>query len=183
MSMMQGNQRARPGVIVDVKHSWPLEDGVAQLYAASYARLVGVVALVAQSRAEAEECVQEAFVRLLGRWAQVSRLDSPEVWVRTVAFRLASNRRRNARNALRALWRHGPVSAAPAPTSDRVDVALALRALPLGQRQVIVMHHVLELSVDEIAQELGIAPGTVKSRLSRARGALAGLLREEIARA
>jgi RNA polymerase sigma-70 factor (ECF subfamily) len=47
------------------------------------------------------------------------------------------------------------------------------------QRQAIVMYHLLELGIDEIAQQLGVAPGTVKSRLSRARSALAGLLREE----
>ena len=127
------------------------EADVAELYAASYVRLVGVVTLVAQSRAEAEECVQEAFVRVLGRWPQVSRLDSPEVWVRTVAFLLALNRRRNARNALRALWRHGPPAAAAAPTSDGVDIAAALRTLPVQQRQVVVMYHLLELEIGEIA--------------------------------
>src|SRR4051794_683037 len=58
-------------------------DAVAELYAASYSRLAGLVALVAGGRAEAEECVQEAFIRLLGRWPHVSRLDSPEAWVRT----------------------------------------------------------------------------------------------------
>ena len=41
------------------------------------------------------------------------------------------------------------------------------------------MHHLCGLNVDEIAEALHVAPGTVKSRLSRARGALAGLLREE----
>jgi len=156
-------------------------EAVAELYAASYARLVGVVALAAESRADAEECVQEAFVRLLGRWPRVSRLESPEVWVRTVAFRLVSNRRRKDRNGRRALWRHGPPEASEAPPgTDRVDFAAALRSLPLGQRQVVVLHHLLGLTVDEIARTLEIAPGTVKSRLSRARAALAPLVTEEV---
>ncbi|WP_432993257.1 sigma-70 family RNA polymerase sigma factor [Dactylosporangium sp. CA-233914] len=155
-------------------------DSVADLYAASYIRIVGVVALVAGSRADAEECVQEAFVRLLGRWDRVSRLESPEVWVRTVAFRLVSNRRRKARNMVQAAWRHGRVADVPPPSADSIDVPAALKTLPLGQRQVIVMHHLLGLSVNEIALALEIAPGTVKSRLGRARGVLTTLLEEEV---
>ncbi|MEV0565890.1 sigma-70 family RNA polymerase sigma factor [Dactylosporangium sp. NPDC050588] len=157
-----------------------IRDAVGDLYSASYARLVGVVALVAEGRAEAEECVQEAFVRLLGRWEHVSRLDSPEVWVRTVAIRLVSNRRREARSALRALLRHGPPVDESPPGTDRVELTWALRRLPVGQRQVVVMHHLLGYGVDQIAESLDVAPGTVKSRLSRARSALAELLREEV---
>jgi RNA polymerase sigma-70 factor (ECF subfamily) len=154
-------------------------DAVSDLYASCYRRLVGVITLAAPSQAEAEECVQEAFLRVLSRWDHVSRLDSPEAWVRTVAFNLLSNRRRKARNAIRALLRHGPPAAAPPPNADRVDVTHAMRRLPLGQRQTVVMHHVIGLSIEEIAQALKIAPGTVKSRLSRARATLAATLREE----
>jgi RNA polymerase sigma-70 factor (ECF subfamily) len=155
------------------------EDSVGELYSACYGRLVGVVTLAAGSRAEAEECVQEAFVRLLGRWKSVSTYSSPEAWVRMVAFRQLSNRRRKARNGLRALLRSGPVRDEPPPAGDRLDVMRALRGLPLGQRQVVVMHYLVGLGVDDIAEALAIAPGTVKSRLSRAREALAPLLREE----
>ncbi|SFF10068.1 RNA polymerase sigma-70 factor, ECF subfamily [Actinoplanes philippinensis] len=159
------------------------EDAVSELYRSCYARLVGVVALAAQSRVDGEECVQEAFLKLLGRWDHVSRLESPEIWVRTVAFRLLSNRRRKARNAVRALLRHGPAPAEPEPSADRVDVAHALRRLSLGQRQVVVMHHLLGLGVEEIAGALQIAPGTVKSRLSRGRAVLAELLPQEASHA
>lgn len=154
-------------------------DAVAELYAASCRRLVGIVTLAAGSRAEAEECVQEAFIRLLARWQQVSAYDDPEAWVRAVAFRLLSNRRRKARNGLRAVLRHGTPDNAQAPTGDRVDVLRALQQLPLGQRQVVVLHYLSGLAVDEVAQALEIPAGTVKSRLSRARDTLAPLLREE----
>jgi RNA polymerase sigma-70 factor (ECF subfamily) len=155
------------------------QDAVSDLYSSCYARLVGVVSLTAESQAEAEECVQEAFLRVLGKWEHVGQLESPEAWVRTVAFRLLSNRRRKARNAFRALIRHGPRAPEPPPSTDQVDIAHAMRELPLGQRQAVVMHHLLGLSIEEIAQALDVAPGTVKSRLSRARGTLAALLREE----
>jgi len=156
------------------------DDGPALLYATAYPRLVSVLAVAAGSRAEAEEVVQEAFVRLLSRWPVVSRYDNPEAWVRMVAFRLLSNRHRRARIARRVVGRVGPAQHSPPAGADRVDVRRALAALPLTQRQVVVLHHLLDLPVAEIAAELGLPVGTVKSRLSRARDTLSHLLGEEV---
>lgn len=165
--------------VTAVSRSTTSEDAVAGLYAASCARLIGTVTLAAGSRAEAEECVQEAFIRLLDRWREVSRYDDPEAWVRAVAFRLLSNRRRKARNGLRAALRHGAPANVAAPTADRVDVTRALQHLPLPQRQSVVLHYFNGMSIDDVAKALQVAPGTVKSRLSRARDTLAPLLHEE----
>ena len=82
------------------------ERAFGDLYAVSYARLVGVVGAVAQDRQEAEEAVQDAFVRLMGQWAKVCRYDDPEAWVRKVALGFVSKRRRKVRNGLRAALRH-----------------------------------------------------------------------------
>jgi RNA polymerase sigma-70 factor (ECF subfamily) len=155
------------------------QDPVRDLYASCYRRLVGVVALAAGSQAEAEECVQEAFIRLLRKWSTVSRYEDPEGWTRMVAFRLLSNRRRKARNGMLALFRHGEPAPAAGPTGDQIDIARALAQLPLGQRQVVVLYHLVDLDVAGVAAALGVSAGTVKSRLSRARQALAPLLREE----
>jgi RNA polymerase sigma-70 factor, ECF subfamily len=54
-----------------------------------------------------------------------------------------------------------------------VDLIRALRALPLGQRQAIVLHHLVGRSVEEISRQLGVPSGTVKARLARGRTALA----------
>ena len=62
---------------------------------------------------------------------------------------------------------------------DHVAIMAALAGLDRPQREVVVLHHLLDLPVAEIAATLGIAQGTVKSRLSRSRGRLAPLLREE----
>ena len=150
-----------------------------ELYAAAYPRLVGVVGAVCGSTHEAEEAVQDAFVRLMGQWPTVSRYDDPEAWVRKVAFGYASNRRRKMLNGLRAARRHGPPADAPAPTGDAVDLQRALAALPVAQRQALVLQD-LGLEVAAIAQHLAIPEGTVKSRLARARAALAPLLREDV---
>lgn len=168
------------GGVVGVKDSTRASnDAVRDLYEGCYTHLVAVVSLAADSRAEAEECVQEAFIRLLREWPTVSQFDSPEAWTRRVALRLLSNRRRKARNGIKAMLRVGAPRTAPAPTGDSLDVRRALERLPLGQRQVVVLHYLVGLGVAEVAAELAIAPGTVKSRLSRARDALSPLLREE----
>ena len=155
------------------------EQALRELYAASYSRLVGVVGAVCGSTHEAEEAVQEAFVRLMGQWPKVSRYDDPEAWVRKAALGFASNRRRKALNGVRAALRHGPPSDAPAPTGDAVDLRRALAALPRAQREAVVLQD-LGLDIAGIARHLDIPVGTVKSRLSRARAALAPLLREDV---
>lgn len=147
-----------------------------EFYASSYRRLVGVVAAAAGSAAEAEEVVQEAFVRLLPRWQRVQGFEDPEAWVRGVAFRLLSNRLRKARNGVRALLVHGPPALEPPPNPDRLDVERALADLTLSQRQVVVLHHLVQMDVLEIAAVLNLPVGTVKSRLSRGRVALAAAL-------
>ncbi len=154
------------------------QEGPAALYAASYTRLVGVLTLAAASRTEAEDVVQEAFVRLLPRWPEVGRYEDPEAWVRKVAFRLLSNRFRQLRRRMLSGPRGGEQALSP-PDSARVDIARALAGLPLAQRQVIVLHYLLDLPVDAVADVQRVPVGTVKSRLARARLALAPLLEDK----
>ncbi len=153
-------------------------DDLAQLYEAAYPRLVAVVSAVSGRPGEAEEAVQDAFVRLLGQWDRVARYDDPEAWLRRVALGFAGNRRRKTRNGLRAVLRLGrPDDVAP-PSGDAVDLRRALAGLRHEQREVLVLQHYVGLEVEAIARELGVPVGTVKSRLARARAALAPLLQE-----
>lgn len=66
--------------------------------------------------------------------------------------------------------------AAPEPSPDHVALVAALRCLPEAQRTAIVLHHLCNLSVEQIAAQTGAALGTVKGRLSRGRSALAAHL-------
>lgn len=150
-----------------------------ELYAASYARLVRVVGAVTGDRQEAEDAVMEAFARALALWPRISRYEDPEAWVRKVALGKVSNRRRKVRNGLRALTRHGAAADEPGPSGDGVDLDRALATLSRAHREVVVLQH-LGLDTAAIAAELDIPVGTVKSRLSRARSALAPLLREDV---
>ena len=55
----------------------------------------------------------------------------------------------------------------------------ALARLPEEQRRAIVLHHLCDLSVDQVAAEVGVPPGTIKARLSRGRAALREVLRDD----
>jgi len=155
-------------------------DGLRELYEACYVRLVAVIGAIGGDRHEAEEAVQEAFVQLIGKWSTVGSYDDPEAWLRRVALGVLSNRGRKVRNGVKALWRHGRPPHDDGPSGDAVDVRRALAALPEAQRAVVVLHHYVGLRVEEIARELRVPAGTVKSRLSRARAALVPLLDEGI---
>ncbi len=150
-----------------------------ELYAASYQRLVGSVFLVTGDLAEAQDAVQEAFVRALARWRRVATMDHPEGWVRRVAVNLAISRWRRSRNAVTAWTRREDPDVVPGPGPDAVALAAALRELPARQRAAIVLHHVADLRVEDVAAQLGVPAGTVKSDLSRGRAAMARSLGEE----
>lgn len=98
---------------------------------------------------------------------------------RTVAVRILISRHRRARVASHTLFKltHRDRARDHAPTcDDQIDVAVALKALRVDLRAVLLLHHVCDLPVETIARDLRIPAGTVKSRLARARHALAPLL-------
>jgi RNA polymerase sigma-70 factor, ECF subfamily len=152
------------------------DDGFAVFYASSYRRLLGQLFAVTGDLAEAENVLQEAYARAFARWSRVRGYDRPEAWVRRVAINLAAMADRSLRRRARALLRLGPPPLVPELSPEAIDLHDALRALPQAQRQVIVLHHLVGLPVEEIAGELRLAPGTVKSRLARGRAAMAGTL-------
>jgi RNA polymerase sigma-70 factor (ECF subfamily) len=149
-----------------------------QLYDASYRRLVVQVFAICGDMEDAEDAVQEAFVMAIRRRRQLAAVTNPEAWLRTVAL-----------NRLRSGWRHAAVvrkyraqvPGAQVPVEvgpDHVAIVTALAELDVGLRRVVVLHHLGDLGTAEIAAELGIPEGTVKSRLARARSQLADLLDE-----
>jgi RNA polymerase sigma-70 factor (ECF subfamily) len=144
---------------------------VSAFYVSAFPRLVAVLMRVCGSRDEAEEVAQEAFVRLVPRWDAVRRYDDPEAWVRSVAFRIATSRWRRARSAATARLRLGHPTTVDPPGEAAVTVDRLLAGLSVEHRLVLVLHHGLGLPVEEVAHELRLPVGTVKSRLSRARAA------------
>ncbi|MER6257408.1 SigE family RNA polymerase sigma factor [Streptomyces sp. NPDC001584] len=150
------------------------EDEFDLFYTAAYPRLVGQLYALTGDYAEAQDVVQEAFVRAWDRRASVLNGNrAPEAWIQTVARRLATSRWRRARHWWELVRGESAPRSAPEPSTDHVALVAALRRLPEAQRTAIVLHHLCDLSVEQIAAETGAAVGTVKARLSRGRSALA----------
>lgn len=149
-------------------------------YSASFNRIVGQVYAMIGNRDEAQEVVQEAFVRAWSHRRKLERAEHPEAWVRTTAYRLAVSRWRRTvlgrRPPDRAL---GTATEAAAPSESHVALVAALKQLPEAQRQALVLHHIADLSVHDVAAEVGVPEGTIKARLSRGRAALAALLTDD----
>lgn len=152
----------------------------AQLYQESYRSLVLTAYALLKDIGEAEEITQEAFAVAYGRRARVARADSPEAWVRTVVVNLARRRWRRRVMLDRILRREQ--DEAPDPPEifgEHLDLHAAIRALGHEYRAAVVLHYLADLPVNEVASILDVPVGTVKSRLSRARAALATRLRTE----
>jgi RNA polymerase sigma-70 factor (sigma-E family) len=156
------------------------DDSFDEFYRASRHRVGAFLYSVCGDRSEAQDAAQDAYARAWQRWPTVGAYDDPEAWVRTVAYRLVVNRWRKARNRLIAYRRHGPASDTAPPSEDVVALVEALRQLSPAQRHAITLHHLLDLSVVDVAREVGVSTNTIKARLARGRRTLAQLLNADL---
>lgn len=129
--------------------------------------------LLTGSRADAEDLVQVALVKLYVGWRKVDRTRSPEAYARRVLVNAFISGRRPARFTREKLVDappepFGPDGAGPADLETGLTLWPLVRELPPRQRAVVVMRYVGDLSEAEIADALGMAPGTVKSTASKA---------------
>lgn len=150
-------------------------DSFDDFYAAHFQRLLLQLYAFTGDLGHAQDAVQEAFSRAWARWDKLVGYDLPAVWVRRVAMNVARSRWRRLR-AARAHAHFHREQVVEGPSPDRVALARALAALPESQRRAVVLFHVADLSVREIAAEVGVAEGTVKAWLHRGRLALAAQL-------
>lgn len=158
------------------------EDSVRQAYEAYYRRLVIQVSGLIGDLAEAEDAVHEAFARVLASPGSFLHADDAERWLRVAALNVARTRYRR-RWLFDRLVRSGRVEIAPAAlpgmSADRVALLAALRRLAPPTREAVVLHHLADLSVAEVAATLDVPVGTVKARLARGRAALARFLSDD----
>lgn len=139
--------------------------------------LLRVLYLVGGDRHEAEDVAQEALVKAYERWDRIRRLSDPAGYV----YRMALNARRSRlrRVALAARKAAGRLEPDPvSATDDRDAIRRALRTLPEGQREALVLVEWLGLTDEEAGKLLGVRPVTVRVRISRARPKLQEALRD-----
>lgn len=133
--------------------------------------------LLAGDEPAAEDAMHDAWVRATPRMAQFQWRSELRTWLAGFVVNAARERQRTV--VTQEL--DDTMSADDAPLSgihDRIDLVTALATLPPGYREVLVLHDAEGWTHDDIAARLGIAPGTSKSQLSRARAAMRRLLRE-----
>lgn len=143
--------------------------------AARWARLVRSAVLLGCTQAEAEDVVQTALTKCLVSWSKVSRAGDRDAYVHRVLINTFTSARR------RHWTREQPTARVPdlalddeAAAYDEVDaVQRALGRLTPDQRTAVVLRYYAHLSEQQMAAALRVAPGTVKSRLSRALALLA----------
>ena len=151
-------------------------DSFEAFFAAQHDRVARSLALAIGDEHLGRDAAAEGFTRALQRWRKVSRYDNPTGWVYRVGLNWARSRARKTRREL------APdvvgEAADPRATFPEVDPRLipALRTLSDDHRAVVVGRFYLDMSEAELAEALGVRPGTIKSRLSRALAHLSEML-------
>jgi RNA polymerase sigma-70 factor (ECF subfamily) len=127
---------------------------------------------IVHDAAAAEDVAQEAFLAVLGALDRFDRRRAFGPWLRRAVVNRAIDHAR-ARTARREVGMHSLAEqTAPAIESPDPELLAALAALPVDQRAVVVMRHVLGCTPTEIAAALALPRGTVNSRLRRGLDAL-----------
>jgi RNA polymerase sigma-70 factor (sigma-E family) len=146
-----------------------------QLYKREYDPMLRIAFLLVGSEGTAEEIVQDAFVRVHGRF---SRLDSPGGYLRTSVVNGCRDRlRRRGLFASRIRILGAAPDRQSSPAIDHADLYHSLMRLPHRQRAAVVLRFYEGWTDTDIAAAIGVRPGTVKSLVHRGLAAL----RKEIA--
>jgi RNA polymerase sigma-70 factor (sigma-E family) len=141
---------------------------LAELYQAHAPAAVRLAYLLTGDRALAEDLVQEAFVRLFGRFRDLRNPDAFGAYLRTTVVNLARSHFRRAKVERAYVDREARSSQASSPDAGgRQEMWEALQRLRPRQRAAIVLRYYEDLTETQTAEVLGCAVGTVKSLVSR----------------
>lgn len=135
-------------------------------------RLLRVIWMVTGSLQEAEDIVQDAFLRVWERWPEIASMESPTGYLHNAAMNIFRNRYRRAKLGLRKAVGADPPIDAFGLAEDRISVSNALASLTRKQRAALVLTDLLGYPAEEAGRMLGVRASTVRSLSSTARAAL-----------
>jgi RNA polymerase sigma factor (sigma-70 family) len=119
---------------------------------------------------EAEDVAQDAMLELFRHWDRISRYEAPEAWLRRIGIRAGVRRRTRNIDRPRLEQRHALLEARPVVEDPTVSlVASVLAELPKPDREALVLHHLADRPLDEVADRLGSSEAATRVRLLRAR--------------
>jgi RNA polymerase sigma-70 factor (ECF subfamily) len=133
------------------------------LYDAESQTLFRRLWLITGNRAEAEELMQDAFLKVWERWEWVDEMDDPVGYLYRTAMNLFRKRHRRAALAIRRTLRFAPARDDFADADERETVRRVLSTLPARQRAALVLTELLGFSTDEAGRALGVKASTVRS--------------------
>ena len=156
---------------------------VVELFHREGRSLVRLARLFVDDRDAAEDIVQEAFLRLARHAGRIDTRDRAPAYLRSIVLNLARDHNRRGLVSLRHQEAAGREVDVAEDVADRlarsvehVRVLDAVRRLPIRQRDCIALRYFEELSIDTIADTLGLSANSVKTHLRRAFGNLERLL-------
>lgn len=146
--------------------------GFEDFFDAEHDSLFRALWLVTRNRHEAEDLMQDAFLRVWERWDRVGSLKDPVGYLYRTAMNGFRQSYRRAKLAVRRTAGLTPVDDGLAQVEARDEAIRAMATLSRRQRAVVVLTDLLGYRSDETAQILGLRPSTVRMHLSRAHAAL-----------
>ena len=172
--------RATPSGIAPGMTERAADQAVTVLYESHYVALVREATLLVGDFATAEDVVQDCFIALHRAWWRVRDTSTALFYLR----RSVINKSRSVLRRRVVADRHSPLPEPPLPSAEESALAVvqlssvraALRALPVRQREVLVLRYYADLSETQIAAVMGISRGSVKIHAARARDALRAAL-------
>ena len=143
------------------------------------AHLMPLASALAGGSGEADAILGDGLSRVYERIGQLERPEAVAAWARRILVRQFLDERRWLRRRPRCSIESVEIAAPHALRPELIDLRLAVARLPRRDRALLVLHYWRGLSIAECAEELGIAPGTTKSRLNAALGRLRGCMGED----
>jgi RNA polymerase sigma-70 factor, ECF subfamily len=174
------------GAVQDESRKHAQEEALAALVSEYAPTLYRVAFSVLRNTADAEDAVQEAFLRVLRHRDTLNEVRDPRVWLIRIVWNIVLDRKRRAKTRpetddieelSRVLPANGLSAEQRAQAAQHHSHVLAcVDKLPAKEREVLILSAFEELSSVEIAGVLGITESSVRSRLFRARNLMADLL-------